>query len=73
MVQYAERHLEGNTLVVRIPMRFHRRGGRKRIVTPDGIAIVPPSKPSPTARWLRRSCGVALAAQARRGRRHVLI
>ena len=28
--------LDGNTLVVRIPMRFKRRGGRKRIVAPDG-------------------------------------
>jgi hypothetical protein len=39
--------LEGSTLVVRIPMRFQRRGGRKRIVTPDGTAIVPASKPQP--------------------------
>ena len=38
---------EGTTLVVRIPMRFQRRGGRKRIVAPDGIAIVPASKPQP--------------------------
>jgi hypothetical protein len=28
-------------------MRFQRRGGRKRIVTPDGTAIVPTSKPQP--------------------------
>jgi hypothetical protein len=28
--------LDGTTLVVRIPMRFQRRGGRKRIVAPDG-------------------------------------
>ena len=28
-------------------MRFHRRAGRKRIVTPDGSAIVPSSKPQP--------------------------
>jgi hypothetical protein len=39
--------LDGTTLVVRIPMRFQRRGGRKRIVTPDGGAIVPTSKPQP--------------------------
>jgi hypothetical protein len=26
-------------------MRFQRRGGRKRIVAPDGSAIVPSSKP----------------------------
>jgi hypothetical protein len=28
-------------------MRFHRRGGRKRIVAPDGSGIVPTSKPQP--------------------------
>ena len=39
--------LEGTTLVVWIPMRFQRRGGRKRILTPEGTAIVPPSKPQP--------------------------
>jgi hypothetical protein len=39
--------LEGTTLVVRIPMRFQRRGGRKRIVAPDGTAIVPSPKPQP--------------------------
>jgi hypothetical protein len=39
--------LEGTTLVVRIPMRFQHRGGRKRIVAPDGTAIVPASKPQP--------------------------
>jgi hypothetical protein len=39
--------LEGTTLVVRIPMSFQRRGGRKRIVAPDGSAIVPASKPQP--------------------------
>ncbi len=37
--------LEGTTLVVRIPMRFQRRGGRKRIVAPDGSELVPTSKP----------------------------
>ena len=39
--------LDGTTLVVRIPMRFQHRGGRKRIVAPDGTAIVPTSKPQP--------------------------
>ena len=34
-------------LVVRIPMRFQRRGGRKRIVAPDGGDLVPTSKPQP--------------------------
>jgi ParB-like chromosome segregation protein Spo0J len=28
-------------------MRFQRRGGRKRIVAPDGSAILPSSKPQP--------------------------
>jgi hypothetical protein len=28
-------------------MRFQRRGGRKRIIAPDGSAIVPISKPQP--------------------------
>jgi hypothetical protein len=37
--------LDGSTLIVRIPMRFQRRGGRKRIVAPDGSEIAPSSKP----------------------------
>ena len=32
---------------MRIPMRFQRRGGRKRIVAPDGSEIAPTSKPQP--------------------------
>ena len=47
MTQSAETRLDGTTLVVRIPMWFQRRGGRKRIVAPDGSAIVPTSKPQP--------------------------
>jgi hypothetical protein len=42
-----ESRLDGSTLVVRIPMRFQRRGGRKRIVAPDGNRIVLTSKPQP--------------------------
>jgi len=34
-------------LIVRIPMLFQRRGGRKRIVALDGSAIVPSSKAQP--------------------------
>jgi hypothetical protein len=30
------------------PMRFQRRGGRKRIVAPDGSEIAPSSKPQPS-------------------------
>ena len=39
--------LDGGTLVVRIPMRFQRRGGRKRIVAPDGSELAPATKPQP--------------------------
>ena len=42
-----ETRLDGSTLVVRIPMRFQRRGGRKRIVAPDGSEIAPTAKPQP--------------------------
>jgi hypothetical protein len=38
---------EVETLTIRIPIRLQRRGGRKRIVAPDGSAIVPSSKPQP--------------------------
>jgi hypothetical protein len=34
-------------LIVRMPMLFQRRGGRKRIVAPDSGQIVPTSKPQP--------------------------
>jgi hypothetical protein len=42
-----ESRLGGSMLIVRIPMRFQHRGGRKRIVAPDGSEIVPTSKPQP--------------------------
>jgi hypothetical protein len=47
MIQSTETRLDGSTLIVRIPMRFQHRGGRKRIVAPDGSEIVPTSKPHP--------------------------
>jgi hypothetical protein len=47
MSQCAETRLDGNTLVVRSPMRFQRRGGRRRIVAPDGSELVPTLKPQP--------------------------
>jgi hypothetical protein len=47
MSQSANTRLDGGTLVVRIPMRFQRRGGRKRIVAPDGSELVPTTKPQP--------------------------
>ena len=47
MTSGVQTRLDGTTLVVRIPMRFQRRGGRKRIVAPDGSAIAPMTKPQP--------------------------
>jgi hypothetical protein len=47
MTGRVETRLEGTTLVVRIPMRFQRRGGRKRIVAPDGSEIAQAIKPQP--------------------------
>ena len=66
MIQSAETRLDGTTLVVRIPMRFQRRGGRKRIVAPDGSEIVPTHEPAAGrhAGQSARAC-VALAAGAR--------
>jgi hypothetical protein len=48
-----EIRLEGTTLVVRILMRFQQRGGRKRIVAPDGSAIVAATKPQPDSTLLK--------------------
>jgi hypothetical protein len=53
MIQSAETRLDGTTLVVRIPMRFQRRGGRKRIVAPDGSELVPARKPQPDGALLK--------------------
>ena len=47
MMRSVETRLDGGTLVVRIPLRFQRRGGRKRIVAPDGSEIAPTMKPQP--------------------------
>ena len=47
MTQGADTRLGGSTLVVRIPMRFQRRGGRKRIVAPDGTELAPSSNSQP--------------------------
>jgi hypothetical protein len=43
----AESRLEGGTLVVGIPMRLAKQGGRKRILAPDGSELTPPNKPQP--------------------------
>jgi hypothetical protein len=53
MTGHVETRLDGDTLVVRIPMRFLRRGGRKRIVTPDGSEIAPATKPQPDGALVR--------------------
>jgi hypothetical protein len=53
MIQSAETRLDGATLVVRIPMRFHGRGGRERIVAPDGSEIAPTTKPQPDGTLLK--------------------
>jgi hypothetical protein len=47
MRQRVETMLDGSTLIVRIPMRFQCRGGRKRIVAPDGSELAPSPKPQP--------------------------
>jgi hypothetical protein len=47
MIQGAETRLDGSKLVVRIPMRFQRRGGRKRIVAPDGSELALRSRAQP--------------------------
>jgi hypothetical protein len=53
MIQGAETRLDGSTLLVRIPMRFQRRGGRKRIVAPDGCELAPSSEPQPDGALLK--------------------
>ena len=53
MIESTETRLEGTTLVVRIPMRFQRRGGRKRIVAPDGSELAPSSKPQPNGTLIK--------------------
>jgi hypothetical protein len=55
--------LEVDTLTIRMPIRLQRRGGRKLIMTPEGVAA-PARKPSPDEtlvkalvrahRWRRR-------------------
>jgi hypothetical protein len=61
-----ETWFDGSTLVVRIPMRFQRRGGRKRIVAPDGSEIAPTTNPQPGGTLSQGSrAGVAVAKTAR--------
>jgi hypothetical protein len=54
---------DGRTMTVRVPMTFHRRGGRKLIVAPDGSITLP------TPHTQTRSALVKALAQAHRWRR----
>ena len=65
MMSSVETRLDGRTLIVRIPMRFRRRGGRKRIVAPDGGELAPPTKPQPDGTLVKALArGARLAAGA---------
>ena len=52
----AETTFDGKTLVGRIPMRFERQGGRKRIIARDGSATVPATKPHPDGTLTALAC-----------------
>ena len=54
---------DGSTLIVRIPMSFQRRGGRKRIVAPDGSELSPEMKQQPDGTLV--TAGVAVPEAAR--------
>jgi hypothetical protein len=56
--------LEVDTLTLRIPIRLQRRGGRKLIMTPEGVAA-PARKPS------RDETLVKALIRAHRWRRHI--
>jgi hypothetical protein len=56
--------LELDTLTIRIPMRLQRRGGRKLIVTPQGVAA-----PAPKAR--RDDTMIKALVRAHRWRRRI--
>ena len=43
---------DGKTLTVFVPMKFARRGARKRIVAPDGTALAPVTKPQPNGKLM---------------------
>ena len=47
MTQRAETCLDGGDPRRADPLRFRRRGGRKRIVAPDGSELAPATKPQP--------------------------
>jgi hypothetical protein len=56
--------LEVDTLTIRIPMRLHRRGGRKLIMTPEGAAV-------PTPKPRRDETLVKALVRAHRWRRRI--
>jgi hypothetical protein len=43
---------DGKTLTVFVPMKFTRRGSRKRIVAPDGTALAPVTRPQPNGKLM---------------------
>jgi hypothetical protein len=43
---------DGRTLTVFVPMKFEKRGARKRIVAPDGTALAPVTRPQPNGRLM---------------------
>jgi hypothetical protein len=45
MMDNARLGADGKTIIVNIPMKFRRRGGRKLIIAPDGGNAWVPSKP----------------------------
>jgi hypothetical protein len=45
MMDNARLSADGKTIIVKIPMKFHRRGGRKLIIAPDGGDAWMSSKP----------------------------
>jgi hypothetical protein len=54
MTQGVETRLDGEALVVRIPMRFQRRGGRNALSLRTGARSRRPPSCSLTARWSKR-------------------
>ena len=57
--------LEVDTMTIRIPMRLQRRGGRKLIMTPEGMPTAPAPKP------LRDETLVKALVRAHRWRRRI--